>query len=91
MATEPMMSPRAPPAGASPRERRAASAPSASVKSSSLTPAGIATTRSGGTPAAITSWRMASPLVITRSASHRYTGSGRRTGTNMRVRSTGAP
>ena len=75
MATEPRMGPETAPAGAGPRAspsaRSAASPASPSVKSPSLTPAGIATTREGGTPAAITSSRMASPLVITRSASHR--------------------
>ncbi len=40
-------------------------------KASRFTPAGIAITRSGATPAAITTRRIASPLVMTRSASQR--------------------
>ena len=66
IATEPITG-RPRPSSRAVRRRRAG----AEREGSRLTPAGIATTRSGGTPASTTSRRMASPLVITRSASQR--------------------
>ncbi len=65
IATEPMTGwPR-------PSSRAVSGARAPNGKDSRFTPAGIAMTRSGGTPTATTSRRMASPLVITRSASQR--------------------
>ncbi len=57
---------------ASPRDRLSVSGafPARSISARS-TPAGTATTRAAGTPEATTMLRMASPLVMTRSASQR--------------------
>ena len=95
MATEPTMGPTADrrARGPCPRRRGVSALARGPSKSSSVTPAGMATTRSGGAPAAITIRRISSPLVMTRSASHRYTGlSPRRMGMDTcRVRTTGTP